>query len=67
MERHDDPVNKQLKFQSSKNGAVFRSVQFEAENPEKLTKLEGKPAFVETGAGNDVVENAQHPLMCCTD
>jgi mannose-6-phosphate isomerase-like protein (cupin superfamily) len=67
MERHDDPVDGPLKLQPPKNGSVFRIVQFDPENPEELAKLDGKSAFAEMGAGDNVVENARHPFMHRTD
>ncbi|MBT6312124.1 MAG: cupin domain-containing protein [Alphaproteobacteria bacterium] len=67
MERHDDPVDGPLMLQPPKNGSVFRIVQFDPENPEELAKLDGKSAFAEMGAGDNVVENARHPFMHRTD
>lgn len=63
MERHNDPVDGPLKLQPPKHGSVFRIVQFDHENPEELAKLDGKFAFAEVGAGDNVVENARHPFM----
>ena len=42
-------------------------MQFDPENPEELAKLDGKSAFAEMGAGDNVVENARHPFMHRTD
>lgn len=67
MERHDDPVDGPLTLQPPTNGSVFRVVQFDPENPEVLAKLDGKAAFAEMGAGDNVVENARHPFMHRTD
>ncbi len=67
MERHDDPVDGPLILHPPTNGAVFRIVQFDPENPEELAKLDGKSAFAEMGAGDNVVENARHPFMHRTD
>lgn len=46
-----------------KSGSVFRVVEFEPENPEVLKTLDGKAAFAEMGAANNIVENARHPFM----
>jgi len=67
MERHDDPVDGPLTLQPPKNGSVFRIVQFDPENAEELAKLDGKSAFAEMGAANNIVENARHPFMHRTD
>jgi hypothetical protein len=42
------------------NGSVFRTVQFEPEDPEVLAGLDGKAAFAEMGAADNIVENARH-------
>lgn len=67
MERHDDPVDGPLVLQPPENGAIFRIVQFDPENPDVLAKLDGKSAFAEMGASHNVVENARHPFMHRTD
>lgn len=67
MERHDDPVDGPLILHPPKNGAVFRVVQFDPEDPEQLAKLDGKAAFAEMGAAANVVEGARHPFMHRTD
>jgi len=67
MERHDDPVTGPLLLQPPVNGSVFRIVQFDPENPEELAKLDGKSAFAEMGAGDQIVEDARHPFMHRTD
>jgi len=67
MERHDDPVTGPLVLHPPKNGSVFRTVQFDPENPEELAKLDGKSAFAEMGAGANIVEGARHPFMHRTD
>ena len=67
MERHDDPVTDPLILHPPKNGSVFRIVQFDPENPDELTKLDGKAAFSEMGAAANVVEGARHPFMHRTD
>lgn len=50
-------------LQPPKNGSVFRCVEFLPEDPEKLAQLDGKSAFAEMGAGDNIVENARHPFM----
>ncbi len=67
MERADDPVAGPLTLHPPKDGAVFRIVQFDPENPEVLANLDGKAAFAEMGAGANVVEGARHPFMHRTD
>ena len=67
MDRKDDPVDGPLVLQPPKNGSVFRIVQFDPENPEELAKLDGKSAFAEMGAADNIVENARHPFMHRTD
>lgn len=47
----------------SKNGSSFRCVEFLPEDPDVLATLDGKSAFAEMGAGNNIVENARHPFM----
>jgi len=63
IERHDDPVEGPLILHPPKDGAVFRIVQFDPEDPEVMAKLDGKAAFAEMGAGDTVVANARHPFM----
>ena len=67
MERRDDPVDGPLILHPPENGSVFRIVQFDPENPEALAKLDGKAAFAEMGAADNVVEGARHPFMHRTD
>lgn len=67
MERHDDPVEGPLILHPPKNGAVFRIVQFDPEDPETLAGLDGRAAFAEMGAGANVVVGARHPFMHRTD
>ena len=67
MERHVDPVAGPLFLHPPKNGSVFRIVQFDPEDPKQLTKLDGKAAFAEMGAGANIVEGARHPFMHRTD
>lgn len=50
-----------------KNGSVFRCVEFLPEDPEVLKTLDGKAAFAEMGAGDNIVQNARHPFMHRTD
>ena len=44
-------------------GSVFRCVEFEPEDPNVLSKLDGKKAFAEMGAAQNIAENARHPFM----
>jgi mannose-6-phosphate isomerase-like protein (cupin superfamily) len=67
MERHDDPVDGPLILHPPKNGAIFRIVQFDPEDPEVLKTLDGAAAFAEMGAGANVVQGARHPFMHRTD
>ena len=48
-------------------GVIFRTVEFEPEDPEVLAKLDGKAAFAEMGASANIVEGARHPFMHRTD
>jgi len=48
-------------------GSVFRCVEFEPENPAVLASLDGRAAFAEMGAADNIVENARHPFMHRTD
>jgi mannose-6-phosphate isomerase-like protein (cupin superfamily) len=50
-----------------KDGSVFRIVEFEPEDSEVIKTLDGKAAFAEMGAGDNIVENARHPFMHRTD
>lgn len=50
-----------------KNGTVFRTVEFMPEDPEVMAKLDGRAAFAEMGAGDNVVSNSRHPWMHRTD
>tara|TARA_R110002020_G_scaffold40118_5_gene118777 strand:+ start:28867 stop:29412 length:546 start_codon:yes stop_codon:yes gene_type:complete len=67
MESHDDPVEGPLVLHPPKNGAVFRMMQFDPEDPEVIANIDGKKAFAAMGAGANVVENARHPYMHRTD
>jgi quercetin dioxygenase-like cupin family protein len=49
------------------NGTIFRTVEFEPEDPEVIRKIDGKAAFAEMGAAHNVVEGARHPYMHRTD
>lgn len=44
-------------------GSVFRIVEFQPEDPEVMKTLDGKSAFAEMGAADNIVENARHPFM----
>ena len=48
-------------------GCVFRTVEFKPEDPEVLAKLDGRSAFAEMGAAQNIVEGARHPFMHRTD
>lgn len=48
-------------------GSVFRCVEFEPEDPEVMATLDGRSAFAEMGAGDNIVEDARHPFMHRTD
>ena len=48
-------------------GSVFRCVEFGPEDPEVMAKIDGKAAFAEMGAADNVVEDARHPYMHRTD
>lgn len=67
MERHDDPVDGPLILHPPKNGAIFRIVQFDPEDPEVLKTLDGAAAFAAMGAADNVVQGARHPFMHRTD
>ena len=54
-------------LQPPEGGSVFRIVEFEPEDPEVLAKLDGRAAFAEMGAGDNVVADARHPFMHRTD
>ncbi|WP_299481443.1 cupin domain-containing protein [uncultured Roseibium sp.] len=56
-----------LTLHPPKNGSVFRVVEFMPEDPEVMKSLDGKAAFAEMGAGDNIVENARHPWMHRTD
>lgn len=44
-------------------GSTFRCVEFLPEDPEVLATLDGKSAFAEMGAGDNIVEDARHPFF----
>ena len=48
-------------------GSVFRCVEFEPEDPAVMATLDGRAAFAEMGAADNIVENARHPFMHRTD
>ena len=56
-----------LVLQPPTGGCVFRTVEFEPEDPEALARLDGRSAFAEMGAEQCVVEGARHPFMHRTD
>lgn len=62
-----ETVKGPLVLHPPKGGVVFRTVEFEPEDPEVLAKLDGKAAFAEMGADANIVENARHPFMHRTD
>lgn len=49
------------------DGCVFRTVEFEPEDPDVIATLDGKAAFAEMGAAANIVEGARHPFMHRTD
>ena len=63
----DETVEDALILHPPKNGAVFRVIHFEPEDPEVLAKLDGKKAFGEMGASANIIEGARHPFMHRTD
>ena len=50
-----------------KDGTICRIGIFEPEDPEVLKTLDGKAAFGEMGAANNIVAGARHPFMHRTD
>ena len=56
-----------FRLQPPAGGCVFRTVEFEPEDPELLASLDGKSAFAEMGADACIVEQARHPFMHRTD
>lgn len=48
-------------------GSTFRCVEFLPEDPQLLKTLDGKAAFGEMGASQNIVENSRHPFMHRTD
>ncbi len=63
----DETVEDALILHPPHNGAVFRVLHFEPENPDVLAKLDGKAAFSAMGAANNIIEGARHPFMHRTD
>ena len=63
----DETVDGPFVLHPPGNGTVFRTVQFEPEDPEIMAGLDGKAAFAEMGAADNIVENARHPFMHRTD
>jgi mannose-6-phosphate isomerase-like protein (cupin superfamily) len=43
-------------------GSTFRCVEFLPEDPKVLATLDGRSAFAEMGAGDNIVEGARHPF-----
>ena len=62
-----DTCHGPLVLQPPEGGCVFRTVEFKPENPEELAKLDGKSAFAEMAAAENIVEGARHPFMHRTD
>lgn len=50
-------------LQPPQNGSAFRCVEFLPEDPEVMTTLDGKSAFAEMAAGDNIVTDARHPFM----
>jgi len=67
MEVHEDAIEGPLILHPPQNGSIFRIVQFDPEDPEVMRTLDGKSAFSEMGAADNIVENARHPFMHRTD
>lgn len=68
--RYDGPeetVDGPFVLHPPEGGTVFRVVEFEPEDPEVLKTLDGREAFAEMGAAENIVENARHPFMHRTD
>jgi mannose-6-phosphate isomerase-like protein (cupin superfamily) len=63
----EETVDGPLILHPPANGAVFRIVEFEPEDPKTLSTVDGKAAFATMGAANNVVEDARHPYMHRTD
>lgn len=59
----EETVDGPLILHPPPGGNVFRVVEFEAEDPEVLKTLDGKAAFAEMGAADNIVEDARHPFM----
>ena len=45
------------------SGSTFRCVEFLPEDPEVMKTLDGKSAFGEMGASDNIVEDSRHPFM----
>jgi len=54
-------------LQPPEQGSAFRCVEFLPEDPSVMATLDGKAAFAEMGAGNNIVADARHPFMHRTD
>ena len=48
-------------------GSVFRCVEFEPEDPNVIATLDGRSAFAEMDAADNIVADARHPFMHRTD
>ena len=48
-------------------GSTFRVIEFRPEDPEVLKTLDGKAAFGEMGAAENIVADGRHPFMHRTD
>ncbi len=59
----EETVDGPLVLHPPKGGSVFRYVTFEPEDPEVLAKLDGKAAFAEMGAADNIQPNDRHPFM----
>lgn len=62
-----ETCNGPLVLHPPSRGCVFRTVEFQPEDPYALAKTDGKAAFAEMGAAHNVVEGARHPYMHRTD
>lgn len=62
-----DPVDRPVVLSPPSGGTVFRIVQFDPEDPEVLSRVDGRAAFAEMGASHNVVDNARHPYLHRTE
>lgn len=63
----EETVDGPLVLRPPVGGSVFRFVTFEPEDPEVLAKLDGRAAFAEMGAAENIQTNTRHPFMHRTD